>query len=250
MSLRALRYLALIPLLIPTMVRADEVGSHVDLICNAKDYKNKKLKKMLGFDDTRWKELEGGYRSRYDASIALRSIQDGIDVWGELWNELHHQGDVGLASYAAVPQLVRIAGSSKCRDWNFGLIATIEVERHRKSNPSIPKWLKPSYDNAWSKVSKIAVGDLNSNPDSLTMRAILSVLALAKGELKLGTLLSGMDTSEIDERLEERMAWSPPSSLWFAPDSILVERLCPQWGGNRRSMRDCIRPAADGQLCC
>lgn len=35
MSLRASRYLALIPLLIPTMVGADEVGSHVDLICNA-----------------------------------------------------------------------------------------------------------------------------------------------------------------------------------------------------------------------
>lgn len=29
MSLRALRYLALIPLLIPTMVRADEVGKSV-----------------------------------------------------------------------------------------------------------------------------------------------------------------------------------------------------------------------------
>ncbi len=50
---------------------------------------------MLSLDDTRWKDLRGGYGIPYDVSIALRSMQDGIDVWEVLWNELHHQGDVG-----------------------------------------------------------------------------------------------------------------------------------------------------------
>jgi predicted DNA-binding transcriptional regulator AlpA len=34
------------------------------------------------------------------------------------------------------------------------------------------------------------------------------VLALAKGELKLGALLSGLDSSELDEWLEEHQEWS------------------------------------------
>ena len=163
----------------------------------------------MQLDDVRWKDFEGGYRVPYDASVALQSVIDGIDVWDELWEELHHQGDVGLASYAAVLQLVRIAGASEHRDWNFyGLLATIEVERHRKNNPPVPDWLQPSYDAAWTRLSQIAVADLQTKSDSFTTRAILSVLALAKGELKLGALLSGLDTSELDDWLEERQAWS------------------------------------------
>jgi hypothetical protein len=61
---------------------------------------------MLSLEDRKWQEFHGGYRVSYDASVALRSIQDGIDVWDELWEELHHQGDVDIASYASVPQLV------------------------------------------------------------------------------------------------------------------------------------------------
>jgi hypothetical protein len=136
-------------------------------------------------------------------------MQLGNDVWEELWNELHHQGDIGDASYAAVPQLVRIAGAAGARDWNFyGLLAIIEVERHRKGNSPVPAWLQSSYDEAWVLASHVAVADLSSSTDSLTIRAILGVLALAKGELKLGALLSGLDSSELDEWLEEHQDWS------------------------------------------
>jgi hypothetical protein len=74
---------------------------------------------MLNLDDTGWKDLRGGYGVPYDVSVALRSMQRGNDVWEELWDELHHQGDIGDASYAAVPQLVSIAGAAESRDWNF-----------------------------------------------------------------------------------------------------------------------------------
>jgi hypothetical protein len=115
----------------------------------------------------------------------------------------------GVASYAAVPQLVRIAGGATNRDWNFyALVATIEVERHRKGNPAIPAWLKSDYDGALARASALALADLDSKTDSATTCAILSVLALAKGELKLGAMLSGLDASELDEWLEERLAWS------------------------------------------
>lgn len=164
---------------------------------------------MLILEDRKWQEFSGGYRVPYDASVALRSMQDGIDVWDELWAELHHQGDVDIASYASVPQLVRIATSRIVRDLNFyGLLAIIEIARHRKGNPAMPVWLKADYDSAWAQASALALADIESETDSPTITAILGVLALAKGKLKLGAMLSGLDESELDEWLEERLAWS------------------------------------------
>ena len=55
-------------------------------------------------------------------------------------DNLHHQGNVGEASYAAVTALVDLYCSDHLPDWNlFALTATIEVERHRKGNPSLPE---------------------------------------------------------------------------------------------------------------
>ena len=54
---------------------------------------------MLSLDDPKWKEFEGGYRTQYDASIALRSLEQAStskeieSIFAELWEELHHQGD-------------------------------------------------------------------------------------------------------------------------------------------------------------
>ena len=88
---------------------------------------------MLALDDSRWKTYKGGYGVKYDASIPLRRLFEGgarQKIWNELWEELHHQGDVGTASYAAVPHLLEFARVSKKLDWNvFGLIATIELAR-------------------------------------------------------------------------------------------------------------------------
>jgi hypothetical protein len=50
-------------------------------------------------------------------------MEGGELVWDELCNELHHQGDVGLASYAAIPQLVRISEERR----GFGAILVIAV---------------------------------------------------------------------------------------------------------------------------
>ncbi|MEG0881483.1 MAG: hypothetical protein RSH52_09485, partial [Janthinobacterium sp.] len=70
----------------------------------------------LSLDDPLWTTLEGGYRMPYDVAKALKAMQAGDDVWHELWEELHHQGDVGVASYAAVPQLVHLLGNAQSRE--------------------------------------------------------------------------------------------------------------------------------------
>jgi hypothetical protein len=164
---------------------------------------------VLPLDDPKWGELMGGYKTPYDPSDALRRLEKGEDVWDELWQELHHQGDVGEASYAAVPHLVRIAKSLPRRDWNFyGLVSTIEIERHRKCNPPIPNWLGPAYADAIRGLLELAIRDLPHTDNRDTVRSILGAIALGKGELKLGALISHSDDSEIDEILNDYEAWS------------------------------------------
>lgn len=165
---------------------------------------------MMTWDDKRWEGLKGGYKNPYDPRPAMRKIQAGDEsAWDELWNELHHQGDLGEASYAAVPQLVSIQEQSSTVNWNlYALISTIEIERHRRGNPPLPSWLADSYRQAWAKLFDVAVRDLGRTNDAVAVTAILGALALYKGQLKLGAFIAHSDESEIAELLEERSAWS------------------------------------------
>jgi hypothetical protein len=164
---------------------------------------------MLSLADPIWRQLEGGNRVPYDASGVLSRMERGESVWDELWEELHHQGDVGVTSYAAIPQLVRICETRRASDWNlYALAATIEIERHRKSNPPLPEWLSASYKSAWEDLVKLALTDLAGKPDELTLRSALSVVALGRGDPKLGALLNHLDQDEIDAYVEEHLAWS------------------------------------------
>jgi hypothetical protein len=104
---------------------------------------------MLSLDDSRWDDLSGGYRMKYDPRPSLRKLerhQDTAAAWGELWDELHHQGDVGDASYAAVPELVRIHRNGGAADWNlYAMVAIIELARTEPQNPELPDWLRDDY---------------------------------------------------------------------------------------------------------
>ena len=166
---------------------------------------------MMALDDPRWGQLEGGYRVPYDPRAALRRLEERDDhreVWAELWNELHHQGDVGSASYAAVPQLVALHRRSRKLDWNlYALASTVEVERHRKSNPPIPDWLLSDYQAAWLTLVELALDELKAPIDATTLQCVLAVLALGKGDLKLGAFLSDLDRSELDELLDDQLSW-------------------------------------------
>jgi hypothetical protein len=163
---------------------------------------------MLLLTDSVWREFHGGYRVPYDASKVLARMERGESVWEELWNELHHQGNVGVASYAAIPQIVRICEAHH-RDWNlYALASTVEIERHRKDNPPLPEWLAPSYKTAWDGVVKLALYDLAGETDQLTLRSALAVVALGRGDLMLGALLNHSETADIEAYVEDNLAWS------------------------------------------
>ena len=136
-------------------------------------------------------------------------MERGESVWEELSNELHHQGDVGVASYAAIPQIVRICEAWRDRDWNlYALASTIEIERHRRDDPPLPEWLVPSYKTAWENLVKFALSDLAGRPDELTLRSALAVIALGRGDLKLGAMINHSETAEIAAYVEDNLGWS------------------------------------------
>jgi hypothetical protein len=167
---------------------------------------------VLSYDDDRWNKIHGGYKTLYNPTNALKKLESGNDIenaWNELWEELHHQGDIGEASYAVVPHLVRIQKEHSNLDWRFySLVSIIEIERHRKSNPPLPDWIKSSYIQAWTQLLDLSLNDLKHTEDPLVIQSAIGVLAIAKGLLKLGAIISEFDESELMEMLDRQLSWS------------------------------------------
>jgi len=157
----------------------------------------------LALNDNRWSKLKGGYRLPYDVSIPLKSLSSGADknaVWLELWEELHHQGDVGEASYAAIPSLVDICIAKNLIDWNlFHLANVIEICRTKNNNPPMPKWLGESYREAWGKLFIFSLEALKKSKDDVLIRTIISTIALYKKQPKLARIMTDLDEGELNE---------------------------------------------------
>jgi hypothetical protein len=151
----------------------------------------------------RWTGLLGGYRIPYDPRKALRLLEGGENIagaWDELWNELHHQGDIGEASFAAVPHLVRIHERRGFPDWNtYALAAVIELARDSADNPPLPTDLRDFYQSAWIRLADIGLRELSAAKDSLLVASIIGVLAIEKGQRTLGKLATEFTE---DERLD------------------------------------------------
>lgn len=139
---------------------------------------------MLSLDDNRWTTVHAGYGVPFDPRPLLSKLEkDESDqaAWQELWNELHHQGDVGEASFASVPHLVRIYKQRKSAPWDiYALVAIIELCRGRGSNPDVPEWLAIGYFKSIRELAEIGVTEVLSANDPDLVRAILGIIAIAK----------------------------------------------------------------------
>ena len=140
---------------------------------------------MLEFDDPRWAEMKGGYKIPFDPRPLLRRLESEKDiapVWSELWDELHHQGDVGEASFAAVPHIVRIYRDRGVNDWNaYAIVSIIELARNQNENPDVPGWLRDNYFSAIHALAEKGASELPNAQDPDCCCAILGVVALDKG---------------------------------------------------------------------
>jgi hypothetical protein len=140
---------------------------------------------MLRLDDRRWQNLDGGYRTPFDPRPVLSKLEANKDTkaaWHELWEGLHHQGDVGVASYAAVPHLVRIYRERGVVDRNtYAIAAVIELARDKGKNPEVPKWLEEDYFQAIRDLAEVGAVEVLQTKAPEEIRAILSILAIAAG---------------------------------------------------------------------
>ena len=151
------------------------------------------------FADPAWTGLEGGYRVPYDPRPALRALEHGDTeaAWAELWNELHHQGDIGTASYAAVPHLVRIYESQGLPDSNaYAMIAVFEECRLSGHNPALPDDFATTYHAACRRLAEIGTVELRSAEDATLVCNIIAIIAFVKGQRFLGSFALNFDEDE------------------------------------------------------
>ena len=140
---------------------------------------------MLSLDDRRWENFSGGYRVPFDPRpflLKLEAQKETGAAWHELWEGLHHQGDVGEASYAAIPHLVRIYRQNGVRSWDtYAIVAVIELARDNGNNPAVPDWLAEDYFRSVRALAEVGATEILVEKDPEFVRAALSVLAVAAG---------------------------------------------------------------------
>ena len=157
---------------------------------------------MLPLNDPRWSTYLGGYRVPYDASVDLRRLFLGDPpepIWEEFWNELHHQGDVHQASYAAVPWLIEFVRRGSKLDGNLiRLIATIELQRDQLKNPAVAPELANGYFLA-----------IRSLPE------VLGTILIATG-----TNMSSVQRSRASHSRVDNVGSLGPASNWTAKQPV------------------------------
>ena len=164
----------------------------------------------MDLDNKIWRTLQGGYKMVYDSSRPLKKLkaagrQEELKViFAELWENLHHQGNVGTASYLAVPHLVDICIEKKSLDWNFiGLCVLIENGRLEEQNPELPDEFQDYYFEALSKLENYLLINFKNITDQSAIRLTLALFATINGQPKLGRAIELLDEDVLPEFLEK-----------------------------------------------
>ncbi len=159
---------------------------------------------MLDLRDPFWKNLKGGYKQKFDASIHLLELEKTnnskeIDqIFKIFWKELYHQGDVGLASYYTLPHLIRIAINKPFNNWNiYGLIIIIELARQQENNPKIPENYLNEYEIELKEVTKLIYQNQIENWDDRYGTLALSVVAVVNQKYEYAELLMKLSHIEL-----------------------------------------------------
>ena len=166
---------------------------------------------MISLEDARGSNTTGGYKMPFDPRPLLRRLeteQDTAKVWHELWEELHHQGDVGDTSFASVPFLVRIYQERGVIDWNtYAIVAIIELARTESKNPDVPEWMEwiaGDYFQAIRRLAEIGANEVIHAEAADVVCAILSVIAIERGLRTHGKFLVNYSEAEMAD-IESRV---------------------------------------------
>lgn len=135
-------------------------------------------------------------RAWFDVAKKVGSPPD----WSKMNDVLYHQGDIGTASYAVVPLVVRYLTEAEISWEPFALIASIEEARLLGKAPAIPDELQEVYHEAIASSADCALRAFPRASDALLVRSIIAVLSVAKGEVAIATFAL-LDQSEQSELL-------------------------------------------------
>jgi hypothetical protein len=156
---------------------------------------------MLSLDSPRWAELCHVYGEAGDIPDLLRALAasptepvlEWSEPWKQLWEAMCHGGlDVGTASYAAVPHLLRIGRTAapEARWGYFFFVASIELSRQRGLGPEVPADLQEPYSAALHDLHRWAWEIADQTWDRLLTLAVVTALAASKGDTDLAYVLS------------------------------------------------------------
>ena len=145
---------------------------------------------LLPLEDVRWESYRDGYKRNGTEVVSwIESLFDGDDDesrWEYLWDELHHQGDLGEAAYAVIPYLAKYVERTDDINWNiFAFAAVVEIERFARDNPAIPLELEESYTWAIAELPRLAVACQVQKWSSEQVMSISACLALSRGQGQL-----------------------------------------------------------------
>jgi len=165
----------------------------------------------MKLQDKFWSKLDGGNRKIYDVSVPLIKMDQSSDpdvhaaIWEELWNNLHNKGHVGLASYMALPQLVRITKEKNMVDWNlFALCSLIEQKRHKNNNPDLPATAQQYYQDGLTALNNLALEMLKSDQEDTLFVTALAAIATCSGRTQLGNALIQLEDEQVLEEFLEQ----------------------------------------------
>jgi hypothetical protein len=163
----------------------------------------------MELEDKIWSTVKGGYRTAYNPAQVLQKLKASSDsatlahLFEELWDNLHHQGEVGLASYMSVPQLVSICIEKQSFDFDYiGLCVLIENCRRKGNNPDLPVNFAESYFESLSTFTDYLLVNFKKIEDYDASRLALALFAIASGQPSLGKALEIMDGGILEEFLE------------------------------------------------
>lgn len=166
---------------------------------------------MLSLDDAVWNELNGAFGVPFNPVPWLRKLEfdpESQEAWGELWENLHHQGEIGAASYAAVLHLARIYRQTLSKNYNFlALASVVELRRHQGDNPALPSWLVGDYMAALQDMLSRGKELLWPNAHADFLVSYFSLVACVNGEIDLARVINLLDDREIVQEVLQNFGY-------------------------------------------
>ncbi|MBT9588778.1 hypothetical protein IV102_35920 [bacterium] len=161
------------------------------------------------WSDPCWSHYKSGYNRRhYDCEGLIRELQQSGPTegfWDQLWGELHHQGDVGEASYAILPHLVKYLShfQGALTEW-LAFAATVEECRQNldgQNNPPLPTEIASAYYHALRDLIALTLARSPRQSTEEDVRYLASLIAFTHGQPRLGKAYPDFSAEEAERWL-------------------------------------------------